>query len=102
MPGRSPASAERSARVAREIRTAMKRQGLSGPELAARIETIRGSALPNAMWLSRRLTGRTNLVEPVKVIYGPTADLKLIAEALNIKPARLVRVVNLTKPAASK
>jgi hypothetical protein len=102
MPGRSPESAERSSRVAKAIRAEMKHQGLTGPELTARIERIRGARLPNGMWLSRRLTGKTNLVEPVKVVYGPTADLMVIAEALGVKPARLVRVTNLTKPAAGR
>lgn len=105
MPGRSPESAARSARVASEIQTEMKRQGLTGRELAARIEQIRGAPLPNEMWVSRRITGKTNLVKPERIVYGPTDDLKVIAEALNIPPARLVRVVNvnktLNKPAAA-
>lgn len=82
MPGLSPESATRSARVATAIRTEMKRHGLSGADLAKRIETVRGSALPNGMWLSRRLTGKVQLVEPVQVLYGPTPDLALIIRAL--------------------
>lgn len=104
MPGRSPESAARSARVASEIQTEMKRQGLTGRELAARIEEIRGAALPNEMWVSRRITGKTNLVRAERVVYGPTDDLRIIAQALNVNPSRLIRAVNvnkkLNKPAA--
>jgi hypothetical protein len=72
----------------------MKRKGLSGVELRAEVERLRGAPVPNQMWMSRRLTGDVNLVRPVRVVYGPTEDLKVIAKALDVDPDRLVRVIN--------
>lgn len=96
MPGRDPQAAERSQRVATEIKSEMRRQGLSGVDLIAKIEEVTGKKIPNTMWLSRRLNGAVNLVQPERVIYGPSDDLTEIAQALGVKPDRLVRVVNIT------
>jgi transcriptional regulator with XRE-family HTH domain len=93
MPGRDPDAAQRSAAVAAEIRAVMKQQGLSGAELADRLRDA-GVQVSNAMWVTRRLTGQVNLVEPERVIYGPTDDLAAIAEVLKVDPKRFVRVVN--------
>jgi hypothetical protein len=102
MPGRDPNAKDRSARVAAEIRTEMRRQGITGPELVARINKVRGNPVADndrnaRVWISRRLTGKTNLVQPERVVYGPTEDLTDIAKALGVDAYRLVRVVN-TKP----
>lgn len=105
MPGRDPEAAARSAAIAAEIRAEMKSQGLTGVELRNRVEQLRGRPVAAAdgsrrMWITRRLAGRINLVEPVKVVYGPTEDLELIARALGVKPDRFVRVIN--RKSASK
>lgn len=96
MPLHNAEAADRSTRVAEQLRTAMKHQGLSGVELLNRLT---GVPLPEGegnrrKWLSTRLTGKTNLVKPVKVVYGPTDELRAIAAALGVDPDRLVRVVN--------
>ncbi len=90
MPGRDPEARERSERVAVEIRAVMRQKGLSGAALADMLRT-QGMTVPNDMWLSRRLTGAVNLVEPVKVVYGPTDELEQIANALGVDPKRLAR-----------
>lgn len=101
MPGRDPEAAQRSALVADAIRAEMKRQGLTGTELRNRLEAA-GVTVPNAMWVTRRMTGQVNLVEPERIVYGPTADLLAIADALNVDPKRFVRVVNTRNPAKTK
>lgn len=101
MPGRDPDAAKRSARVAAEIRAEMKRQGLTGAELAERLRAA-GVEVPNPMWITRRLTGRVNLVKPVQVVYGETEDLAEIAKALKVAPSRLVRVVNVKNKTAKR
>lgn len=95
MPGRDPEARERSVRVAGEIRAVMAQKGLSGAGLAVLLRKA-GIEVPNDMWLSRRLTGAVNLVQPVKVVYGPTEELEKIAEALDVDPKRFTRVVNAT------
>jgi hypothetical protein len=107
MPGRDPEARDRSAAVAAEIRAEMKRQGLTGVELRERVERFRGAPVADQegarkMWLTRRLSGDVNLVRPVRVVYGPTEDLALIARALKVNPERFVRVINLSKPKTSK
>lgn len=102
MPGRDPDAADRSARVAHRIRTEMRRQGLSGLDLRVRIEKLRGTPVADnernaRVWMSRRMTGKVNLIQPVKVIYGPTEDLNIIARALGVDPNMLVTAAS-TEP----
>lgn len=101
MPGRDPEAADRSARVAHRIRTEMRRQGLSGLDLRVRIEKLRGQPVADnernaRVWMSRRMTGKVNLIQPVKVIYGPTEDLAIIARALGVDPHTLVNAIDNT------
>jgi hypothetical protein len=46
------------------------------------------------MWLSRRLQGQVNLVEPTRVVYGPTKELETIAKILKVPVARFVRAIH--------
>jgi hypothetical protein len=82
--------------VAEAIRAAMKSQNLSGVDLANRLERVRGSALPydKGVWVSKRTSGKVHLVQPVKVIYGPTDELRDIAKALGVSVGSLVEVAN--------
>ena len=101
MPGRDPDAQARSTRVSKAIRDEMTRQGLTNVALAEKLRE-HGVHVPNDMWIARRLTGQVNLVEPVKVVYGPTDDLEAIADVLGVKADRFVRVINSTrKPAPS-
>lgn len=107
MPGRDPEAAERSSRVGEAIRAEMKRQGLTGAELQKRIEELRGAPVAASvgarkMWLTRRLAGEVNLVQPVKVVYGPTDDLDDIAKVLGVKPDRFIRVLNIKRATTRK
>lgn len=99
MPGRDPEAATRSAQIGAAIHTVMKQKGLSGVELRKRVEKLRGAPVAERdgarrVWLTRRLGGHVNLVQPVTVIYGPTDDLKDIAKALDVDVDRFVRIVN--------
>lgn len=100
MPGRDPKARERSERVASVIREIMFHAGMTGVALRAALQEA-GVAVPSDMWITRRLTGHVNLVEPVTVVYGPTDDLKAIAKALGVSVDRLVNVVNVTPPEAT-
>lgn len=93
MPGRDPEARQRSEKVAAEIRTVMREQGLTGAGLRDLLEKA-GHTVSNDMWISRRTTGEVNLVQPVTTIYGPTADLVNIAKVLGVDADRFVRVVN--------
>jgi len=99
MPGRDPEAQKRSEAVAAEIRAAMAKKGLTGAALRDLLREA-GVEVTNDMWLSRRLNGDVNLVEPVKVVYGPSEDLVAIAKVLGVDADRLVRVVN--SPSKSK
>jgi len=101
MPGRDPEAAERSSRVADAIRAEMKHQGLTGAGLRDKLREA-GVQVPNDMWITRRLTGQVNLVEPVRVVYGPSDDLEAIASVLKVDPARFVRVLNRNASKTSK
>jgi len=103
MPGRDPEARQRSQKVADEIRAEMAKQGLTGAALRRKLEEA-GVEVPNDMWMTRRLNGDVNLVTPVKIVYGPTADLERIAEVLKVDPKRFVRILNKTsktEPAAA-
>ncbi len=80
-----------SEKVAEAIRAGMKRQGLSGADLAAKLAEIRGDR-PDAMWMTRRLQGSVHLVKPVMVQTGwrATDELCEIAEALNVPVEQLM------------
>lgn len=93
MPGRDPEAQTRSEIVGDEVRRLMRERGLTGAGLREALRAA-GHDVPNNMWVTRRVTGQVNLVEPVKVVYGPTEDLVAIAKILDVDPARLVRVVN--------
>jgi hypothetical protein len=97
MPGRDPEALTRSQTVGDEIRRLMREKGLTGVGLREALLAA-GYDVPNEMWVTRRLTGAVNTVEPVKVVYGPTDDLKAIAKVLDVDPNRLVRVVNRKNP----
>lgn len=101
MPGRDPAAAERSQRIADAVRAEMKRQGLTGAGLRDKLREA-GVEIPNDMWITRRMTGQVNLATPVRVIYGPTDDLQAIARVLNVDADRFVRVVNSTASSTVK
>jgi hypothetical protein len=102
MPGRDPEAQSRSEVVADAIRAEMVKQNLTGAALRAKLIES-GIQVPNDMWLSRRLNGDVNLIQPVKVVYGPTADLEAIAKVLGADPNRLIRAVNsASKSKASK
>ncbi len=81
-----------SEKVAEAIRAGMKRHGLSGADLAAKLAEIRGDQ-PSAMWMTRRLQGSVHLVTPVMIQVGwePTDELRQIARALNVAPEDLMR-----------
>lgn len=101
MPGRDPEAQKRSEIVGNEVRRLMREQGLTGAGLREALRAA-GTDVPNNMWITRRVTGQVNLVEPVRVVYGPTDELVAIAKVLDVDPARLVRVVNRTpKPAST-
>ncbi len=107
MPGRDPEAQERSRRVGEAIRAIMRQKDITGVQLRELIEKRRGepvsaSSRGQDVWLSRRLLGDVNLVQPVKVVYGPTDDLEDIAAVLGTSADRLVRAANATpkpKPA---
>jgi DNA-binding Xre family transcriptional regulator len=97
MPGRDPEALKRSAQIGAAVHAEMKRQGLTGVELRKRIEELRGAPVGStennrAVWLSRRISGKVNLVKPVRVVYGPTDDLADICKILGVKPERIIRV----------
>jgi hypothetical protein len=93
MPGRDPEARKRSENVAEAIRDEMAKAKLTGAGLRDALRAA-GVEVPNDMWVSRRLTGEVNLVQPVKVVYGPTPDLEAIAAVLKVDPSRLVRAIN--------
>jgi hypothetical protein len=93
MPGRDPEAAARSAAVAAELDREMRNQGINGAELGRRLRAA-GHDVPNAMWITRRTTGRVNLVEPEAVVYKATGDLEKICAVLKVDPRRFVNVVN--------
>jgi hypothetical protein len=76
-----------AARVAEKIRTVMKHQGLSGAELADRIERLTGER-HSYMWMTRRMLGHIHLTEPETVVvrHHPNRELELIAQALDMDP----------------
>jgi transcriptional regulator with XRE-family HTH domain len=80
------ASSPEADRLAAAIRSAMKRQGLSGRDMADRIGQLRGEPV-NDMWISRRVTGTKALVAPVR--FDP--ELELWALALEVPYAELTR-----------
>lgn len=100
MPGRNPEAAKRSTQIAKQLAAAKKLQGLSADELcdilAASGVTIPHTGPNRRKWWSNRMLGKVNLVTPVKVVYGPTDELRAIARALGLDVDRLVRVVNHT------
>jgi hypothetical protein len=71
-----------AARLAATIRAGVKRQGLTGVELAKRVEQLTGEPYP-AVYVSRRL----NNTRPLIAIAD---DLYPLCEALGIDPAQAV------------
>jgi transcriptional regulator with XRE-family HTH domain len=94
MEARSPESLA----VAEAIRDVMKRESLSGVDLADRLETIRGSR-PGDMWISKRRHGSVHLVRPKTTVitWEPTEDLRQIAQALGVPVEELISKIDQSK-----
>ena len=82
-----------AARLASHIRAVMEREGLSGRDLADRIERLTGTR-PSDMWVSRYVNGVYPLFRPASV----SPHLRTIAEALGVPYRDLLAIVVSASP----
>jgi hypothetical protein len=88
-----------AAHLAAQLRTAVKDQALSGPDIAEKVERLTGTR-PDLTWVSRRTNPNSKRFQP---LIRVSPDLEVLCLALGLDPMDLIEdAVRATRAVATE